>query len=158
MIVFNFDVIARPSENLGARQPDPEGRDLWRMFFDKSVGRIVLVVNDDVNRQILEIWLKKEGFKPALYEVMDTHDPVLKAEKVQLLTTAFGKASWYVDNDPATCARTMRLGIPTLMVCSPWVVRPEWHEQRVPRDWDDIVEESARQAVLRAEKTWGELE
>ena len=158
MIVFNFDVLARPSADLGARQPDPEGRDLWRMFFEKSVGRIVLVVNDDVNRQIFEVWLKKEGFKPALYEVMDTHDPVLKAEKVQLLTTSFGKASWYVDNDPATCARTMRLGIPTLMVCSPWVVRPEWHEQRVPRDWDDIVAETTRQAVIKAEKTWGEFE
>lgn len=158
MIIFNFDVISRPSDSVGSRQPDPDGRDLWRMFFEKSVGRIALVVNEAPNnRDILETWLKKEGYKPAVYEVMDTHDPVLKAEKVQLLTTSFGKASWYVDNDAATCARTMRLGIPTLMVCTPWVVRPEWHEEKVPRDWDDIVAETTRQAVIRAEKTWGDL-
>lgn len=158
MIIINFDVIARPSENLGSRQPDPEGRDIWRMFFDKSVGRIALVIDDPVNREILEVWLKKEGYKPALYEVLDTKNPMLKAEKVQLLSTSFGRASWYVDNDPATCARTMRLGIPTLMVCVPWVVRPEWHEERVPRDWDDIVDETIRQRVIKTEKTWGELE
>lgn len=158
MIIINFDVIARPSENLGSRQPDPEGRDLWRMFFDKSVGRIALVIDDPVNHEILEVWLKKEGYKPALYEVLETKNPMLKAEKVQLLSTSFGRASWYVDNDPATCARTMRLGIPTLMVCVPWVVRPEWHEERVPRDWDDIVDETIRQRVIKTEKTWGELE
>jgi len=156
VIVFNFDVIARHSETLGSRLPDPDGRRLWNMFFDHSVGRIALVVNEDVDTGILETWLKKEGFKPVVYEVLDTPDPTLKAEKVQLLTTAFGRANFYVDNDPPTCARTMRLGIPTLMVCTPWVVRPEWHEERVPRDWDDIVEEKTRQTLLRAEKTWGD--
>jgi hypothetical protein len=158
MIIFNFDVLARPGDGLGSRQPVTEGRDLWRMFFEKSVGRIALVVDDDVNREIFEVWLKKEGYKPAIYEVLDTKDPVLKAEKVQLLATSFGKASWYIDSDPATCARTMRLGVPTLMVCVPWVVRPEWHEERVPRDWDDIVTETTRQAVIRAEKTWGDYQ
>lgn len=154
MIVFNFSVLARPAESLALRQPDPEGREIWSMFFTAHYGRICLAVNEDYPREQLEEWLKKEGFKPSFYETILETQPVLVAERVHRISAVFGKAKWYVDNDPQVCAETLKLGIPTMLVASPYIIRPEWNVDKTVKPWDTLVEEVNRQHLLRANKTW----
>lgn len=156
MILFNFSVLARPADSIALRQPDSQGLYIWRMMHDQSVGRICLVVNEDYSKLIIEDWLKKEGIKPSFYEMLDEPDPVLRAEKVHRIGAVFGKPEWYVDNNPKTCAETLKLGIPTILVASPYVVRPEWANMKVMREWDTLVEELDNQALKAAEKTWRE--
>ncbi len=156
MIIFNFSVLARPAETLALRQPDPQGFSLWRMMHDFSIGRVCLVVNETYDKLPIEDWLKKEGIKPSFYEMLDEPDSYLRAERVHRVAAVFGKAEWYVDNDPITCAETLKLGMPTLMAASPYVVRPEWAGLRVIKDWDTLVQEMDNQALKAAEKTWRE--
>lgn len=40
MILFNFDVIARPADSLGQRQPDADGRYIWNLFHTQEMGKI----------------------------------------------------------------------------------------------------------------------
>ena len=154
MIIVNFNVIARPGKELGARQPDPDGVRLWNMFHEQTLGRLALVVDDPVNTDIFEHWLRVNNIKPMIYDILDSSDPVIKGDKIHLLSMTVGRSDWYVDIDPATCAVTLRMGIPTLLVGNPYVVRPEWSEGPQARAWDQIVEEVDRQALLRAERTW----
>lgn len=127
------------------------------MLHEQTLGRMAIVVDEAVERDVLEHWLKVHNVKAALYEVLESDDPDMKAEKIQRLATSMGRSDWYVDNDAATCARTLHLGIPTLLACAPYVVRPEWNNTKVHRPWSELVEEVDRQAVMRAEKTWGDL-
>lgn len=154
MILFNFSVLARPAETLALRQPDPDGRKIWNVLFDDSIGRMCLVINEDYDRSVIEHWLKKEGFKPSFYEILDEPSPNLRAEKVHRISAVFGKVDWYIDNNPRTCAETLRLGIPTLLVACPYIIRPEWDGGRVIKEWDTMVEEMDNQAVKMAEKAW----
>lgn len=154
MILFNFSVIARPADALPLRQPDADGRAMWNMLSEHYMGRICLIVNEDYPRDLLEAWLKSEKFKPSMYEVIDETIPELKAEKIHRVGAVFGRPSWYVDNDPKVCAKTVALGIPTLMVGCPYVLRPEWVQQRDMREWGDLVDEMNRQALKAAERTW----
>lgn len=154
MILFNFSVIARPAESLPLRQPDSDGRSLWNMMHAHYMGRICLIVDEDYPADLLENWLKQEGFKPSVYQVIDEVLPDIKAEKVHRVGAIFGRPVWYVDNDPKVCAKTIALGIPTLMVGCPYVLRPEWVLQKDMRKWDDLVEEMNNQALKAAERTW----
>lgn len=154
MILFNFNVIARPNESLVARQPDSEGRALWKMFHETYMGRIILIVNEGYEREHLEHWLKTEGYKPGMYEILDEADPELLSQKIHRVAAVFGKPSWYIDNNPAVCAKTLALGIPTLLVACPYIVRPEWTSPKEIRQWDTLVSELEAQALKAAEKTW----
>lgn len=156
MILFNFSVLARPADSISLRQPDPQGLYIWRMMHDQSVGRICLVVNEDYTKMIMEDWLKKEGIKPSFYEMLDESDPILRAEKINRIGAVFGKPEWYVDNDPRTCAETLKLGMPTMLIASPYLVRPEWSNMKVIKEWNVLVEELDTQALRAAEKTWRE--
>lgn len=156
MIIFNFSVLARPAETLSLRQPDPLGFSLWRVFHETSIGRVCLVVNEEYEKLQLEDWLKKENIKPSFYEVLDEPDPVIRAERIHRVAAVFGKAEWYIDNDPITCAETLKLGMPTLVAASPYVVRPEWSGLRIVKDWDTLVKEMEDQALKAAEKSWRE--
>lgn len=157
MIVFNFDVVARPHEELSNRTPDPEGMRLWRMFHEQTMGRMALVVDEEVNKEVFEHWLLVNNVKAAMYQELDTKDPAIKADKVQLLMTSTGRVDWYVDNDPIAAAKTLRLGIPTLLVANPYIVRPEWSGIKAARSWDDLVHEVESQVIMKAEKNWGEM-
>lgn len=154
MIFFNFSVLARPAESLALRQPDPEGRKIWNLMFDKSIGRICLVLNTPYEKEVIEHWLKVEGFKPAFYEMLDDTNPNLIAGKIHRLSAVFGKAEWYVDNDPRVCAETLKLGIPTLLVASPYIVRPEWNGEKIVREWGSLVTEMDNQALKASQKSW----
>ena len=156
MIIFNFDVLAQPHKDVALRHPTVEGASLWRMFFEHYMGRIVLVVNEDYKDEHLEHWLKMNGYKPAIIEMMGTRDPSLKADKVQLLMSTTGRLDWYLDIDPNTAKETMSRGIPTLLVALPYIVRPEWSGEQTTRQWGEITAEIDRQAIMKADKTWGD--
>lgn len=154
MILFNFDVLARPGESLALRQPDPDGRAVWSMLFDKYTGRICVISNTEYDRAQFEEWLKREQFKASVYEFVDQVDPVLKAERVHIIGSSFGRINWYVDNDPRVCSETLKLGVPTLLVACPYIVRPEWDMGRKVKEWGSLVDEMDSQALKAAEKTW----
>lgn len=156
MIVFNFDVLARPHDEISSRVPDPEGMYLWKSLHESSIGRMAVVVNEEYRTDLFEVWLKINGVKAAMYDVLDTTDPVLKSEKIQILLAAAGGHSMYLDTDPPTVEHMMRAGIPSLLVCQPYVVRQEWSNAKQMRGWGDLVQEIDRQAVLKSEKTWRE--
>lgn len=158
MITFNFDVLARPGATISTRQPDPDGRNLWRMFHSLTVGNMCIVCDDDIDRTLFEHWLMREGFKASTYDFFDTKDPIIKAEKVHLLSTMFGRAGWYVDVDPRTIALTIAKGIPSLLVGSPFTIRPEWEEAKAIRPWDELVAEMDRQKILKVKKSWSNME
>jgi len=156
MILFNFDVLAKPAETLGERQPDPDGRYIWHMFHEREMGRICLIVNQEYPRDLFEAWLKKEAFKASAYEFLDFEDPILRGERIHTIGGIWGRPRWYVDNDPRVCAETMKRGIPTMLIGVPYVVRPEWGGQKVIKSWDVLVDEIDEQAIKAATKTWGD--
>lgn len=154
MIVINFDVLANPHEQFTLRHPSAEGVNLWRMMFEQYMGRVTLVINGDENMEHVTHWLKMNGIKPAIIEILDSNDPHTKAEKIQLIMSTTGRLDWYIDIDPNMAQATMAMGIPTLLVALPFVVRPEWSGDKKVRDWDSIVAEIDKQAIMRADKTW----
>lgn len=159
MIVFNFDVLARPNVEFGARVPDPEGMYLWRTLHEATVGQMGVVVTEDIpDNKVLEAWLKINGIKAIMYDVLGTREPRMCAESVARILAAAGGRSMYFDTHAPTIAETYSAGIPSLLVCQPFVVRPEWSTQKVMRGWDSLVEEIDRQAIARSEKNWRELE
>ena len=156
MILFNFSVIAKPGQHLGERQPDSHGMGIWRMFHENTIGRICLIINEEYQKPVLEDWLKVERIKPAFYEMFEEPSANLKAERIHRIGAVFGKPEWYIDNDPITCSETLKLGIPTILVASPYIVRPEWSGERVIKSWDTLVQEMDEQALKAANKTWRE--
>lgn len=154
MIVFNFDILARPHQSVALRQPDPEGLRLWNQFHEVNLGRLGLVVDVEYEKDHLEHWLKLHGIKAAIYQTLYTEDPAMKADKVHLLMATVGKIEWYLDSDPLTCRETLARGIPTILVAAPYVVRPEWHDSKPARAWDELVVEVERQQTLWAERDW----
>lgn len=159
MIVFNFDVLARPGVELGARVPDPEGMYLWRTLHETTIGQMAVIMSEDItDTMLLETWLKINGVKAIMYEVVGTREPKVNAEKVARILAAAGGRSMYFDTDPLTVSETYASGIPSLLVCQPHVVRPEWSAEKKMRGWDSLVEEIDRQALAKSEKNWREME
>lgn len=157
MIVFNFSVLAKPGGTLATRQPDPDGRAIWRALFSHYMGRVIVVSNDVYDKEQFDTWLKREQYKASTYVFLDQIDPYLTAEKVHTVGSTFGRITWYVDNDPRVCAETLKLGIPTLVVASPYIVRPEWDGGRKIKEWSNLVDEMDTQALRaaeRSEKDW----
>lgn len=154
MILFNFNVLARPAEDFGARVPEPNGVYLWKSMHEASVGRLGVVVDGAVNTALLESWLKINGLKAVMYDVLETDDPLLKAEKIQLMLAAAGGSMMYFDTDPSTVEKTYAMGIPSLLVCTPYVVRKEWTISKTMRGWEDLVTEIDKQVLMRSEKDW----
>jgi hypothetical protein len=157
VIIFNFDVLAKPGQEFGARLPDPDGIRLWMMMHEQSLGRLAVVKDTLVKTDHLEHWMRVNGIKAAVYEQLDVESYQDKAEKVQRLAMLYGRSDWYIDIDPRTCALTMAMGMPTLLVAHPYVVRPEWVKEDVgPTPWDELVAEVDRQNDLRSARTWGD--
>jgi len=154
MIIVNLSVLSRSADIVGSRQPVPEGRAIWAMLFERYMGRLAVISNEEYDRSHFADWLKREGFKASFFECITEPHPDLKAQKIQLLGAAFGRVEWYVDTDPKTCAETTALGIPTILVSVPFIVRPEWDRGKEIRQWDSLVEEMESQALKAAERTW----
>jgi hypothetical protein len=161
MIVFNFDVLAYPGPNLGARVPDPDGMKLWRMFHEQSRGGVGLVYKgdlyDETKKSIFEDWLKRERIKASFYEEI-TEDPTVQEEKIHRLSTMFGRADWYIDHDVRLCTKLVKRGVRCFVYANPQIIMPEWHESRTVRPWDDLTAEMDRQAEMLSDRYWGEME
>lgn len=156
VILFNFNVVARPGDNMGSRVPEADGLYLWKSMHEASVGRLGVVVDGVVDHKLLEAWMKINGMKAVLYEVLETDDPLLKAEKIQLILSAAGGSKMYFDTDPRTVEKTVSMGIPSLLVCNPYVVRSEWSTHKKMKGWEDLVTEIDKQVLMRSEKQWEE--
>lgn len=156
MLVFSFDALAAPNEELGARQPIPEGRRLWNIFAGAYNGRIAVLATGISNTQVLLEWLKKEGFKASTVDLTDDSSSQAKIDRVLSLNAVYGKIDWYIDIDPMAVAGVLRSGIASLLVSIPHTIRPEWVDGRKVKGWDTLVEEIDRQALAKAERTWNE--
>lgn len=156
MIVFSFDVIAAPNEELGARQPIPEGCRLWSMLATTYNGRIAILGAGITNIPVFTEWLKKGNFKASTVDVTDQTSAQAKIDRVASLNAVYGKIDWYVDTDPSAVAGVMHMGIPTLLVTVPHTVRPEWVDGRKIKGWDTLVNEIESQTLAKAERTWND--
>lgn len=158
MIVFNFNVLARPSQEFGARVPDSDGLLLWKAMHQETIGRIAVMVNGSPSRDMVEHWLKVNSIKAAAYDILDTIDPVVVADKVSLYMAAAGGRHMYFDTDPMAVSLMMKAGITSILVTQPFVVRPEWHTEKQMRSWESLTQEIDKQKLARSEKTWGDIE
>ena len=158
MIVFNFNVLAQPAQEFGSRVPDRDGILLWRSLHESQVGRLAVVVDDAPSNEMLEHWLKLNQIKAVMYEIIGTTEPKVKAEIVARIMAASGSRGMYLDTDPATVSNTMKEGLPSILVCQPFVIRQEWSSPKQMRSWDTLVTEVEQQALARSEKNWGEFD
>lgn len=160
MIVVHFDVIANPTnDSFIKRQPSIEGRRLWNAFFEVYKGRMVVIADDNTDLNLIQEWLKREGYKPSHIHIASPFGRAgrsSRSEGVLALSSSLGKVTWYLDTDPSACAEVVRLGIPTLLVAVPQIQRPEWHDKEDIRSWDSLVEELEYQAIKKSEMTWDE--
>ena len=157
MIVVNFDVIAQPANELVQRVPRTGGMALWRILHEALNGRLAVVIDECEDTFVLETWMKVNGIKAAVYDVLYATSPEIKAEKVFALATAAGSSmtNWYVDVDPSTVEQCMKLGMTALLLADPYTVRPEWKNlSAAPRSWETLVEEVQKQKLERAERDW----
>lgn len=159
MIIVSFDVLALSSlssEEVGARQPSPEGKRLWNSLFPTYNGRMMVFAAGVTNQEGCLQWLKREGFKASSVDVIENTHVDTKVERIEVLHALYGRITWYIDTDPHVVAKVSRNGIPTLLVTVPHVIRPEWSEERTKKGWDAVVQEIEAQQLARAERTWGD--
>lgn len=156
MIVLTLDVLAYAGEELGARQPIPEGRKLWNMLFSSYQGRICVLATgiDKDKTQILMEWLKREGYKAGTIDLTYETSADAKLERVRSIQAGYGRVDWFVDTDPTTVAKVIHDGIASLLVSVPSVPRPEWVSGRAVRGWDELSREIHDQALAKAERGW----
>lgn len=156
MILINFDAIAIPGNELGSRLPRPEMRKLWGSLNAGYNGRLAILALGITNTPLLLEWLKREGYKASTVDVFHENHADDKVERVLAFNAAYGKINWYVDIDPIAVAKVAHIGIPTLLLTVPDIIRPEWVGDKVPKSWESLVEEIENQALAKAERTWDE--
>lgn len=158
MIIFNFNVLAQPAKEFGARVPDRDGFMLWRSLHESQIGRLGIVVDECPSNEVLESWLKINNVKAAIYDVLNSSDPTLKAEKVSRMMAVAGASGLYIDTDPATVAEMMKEGVTSMLFCQPFIVRNEWASPKKKKEWDTLVAEVDAQKLAWSERNWGEKE
>lgn len=156
MILISFDALAHPGPELGARIPRRETRKLWNALFPGYGGRVSIMATGIKNTQILLEWLKREGFKASTVDIVEDDHPDTKVDRVASFNAVYGLIYWYIDVDPVAVAKVAHMGIPTLLLTVPDIVRPEWVDNRVPKSWETLVEEIETQALAKAERTWND--
>lgn len=156
MIIITLDVLAHAGEDLGGRQPISESRRLWNMFFSMYEGRICVLAPgvDSKKLPLLKEWLKRENYKAGSIDITDEVSTDAKLERVRAVLGGYGRVDWFVDTDPATVAKVIHEGIPSLLVSVPSIPRPEWVSGRTIRGWDELSRELDAQALAKAEKNW----
>lgn len=158
MIVITYEVIANRHVNIGSSQPSKHGRRLWNLFFGAYNGRICVLINniEKPHYEIAMEWLKRENFKPGSIDFHWEKGSENRLDRVRALHAIHSKIDWYIDNDAESIAKVLKDGIPTLMVSTPFTIRPEWEEDRVIVGWDKLSEELNNQALKKAEREWKE--
>lgn len=156
MIIVNFDVIAHRATEVGSSQPRKEGRKLWNIMFSAYNGRICMLI-DNVNKEqhkLVEEWLKKESFKAGFVDYTQDVGAEARLERVRSIYASFQRIDWYLDIDPNAVEKTLKEGIPSLLVAVPNTVRPEWESGKSTIKWDTLITEMEHQALKKAERSW----
>lgn len=156
MILINFDAIATPGDELGARVPRKEMRRLWGALNAGYNTKLAVMATGITNTPILLEWLKREGYKANTVDIVEEDSLNAKIDRVVAFNAVYGKITWYVDIDPIAVAKVAHMGIPTLLLTVPDTIRLEWSEERTIKSWDVLVEEIESQALAKAERTWRE--
>ena len=156
MILINFNAIAAPGDELGARVPRKEMRRLWGALNAGYNTKLAVLATGITNTPIFLEWLKREGYKATTVDIVEDDGLNVTIDRVVALNAVYGKINWYVDVDPIAVAKVAHLGIPTLLLTVPDTIRPEWSEEKVIKGWDVLVEEIESQALAKAERTWHE--
>lgn len=156
MILINFNAIAAPGDELGARVPRKEMRRLWGALNAGYNTKLAVLATGITNTPIFLEWLKREGYKATTVDIVEDDGLNVTIDRVVAFNAVYGKINWYVDVDPIAVAKVAHLGIPTLLLTVPDTVRPEWSEEKVIKGWDVLVEEIESQALAKAERTWHE--
>lgn len=156
MILINFDAIASPGAEIGARIPRKEMRRLWGALNAGYNNKLAIMATGITNTPILLEWLKREGYKATTVDIVEEDTVNVKIDRVASFNAVYGKISWYIDIDPIAVAKVAHMGIPTLLLTVPDTIRLEWNEEKVLKSWDVLVEEIESQALAKAERTWRE--
>jgi len=158
VILINFDAIAAPGDELGARIPRKEMRRLWGALNAGYNSKLAVMATGITNTPLLLEWLKREGYKATTVDIVEDDSVNVKVDRVAAFNAVYGKISWYVDIDPIAVAKVAHMGIPTLLLTVPDTIRLEWSEEKTMKSWDVLVEEIESQALAKAERTWNEPE
>jgi hypothetical protein len=156
MLVITFDVIAYQNTESamapGARQPIPEGQKLYEALYARYHGRVLILSDDSVTPALLSSWAKREGYKHATVDCAKSRSPKDMRDRVRDINAAYGKIDWFVDTNPETVTLVMKDAVPSLLVCVPTFVRPEWRDNapRERRVWDDLTKEIEVQSLYRS--------
>jgi hypothetical protein len=158
MIIVTFDVIANRAKDIGSSQPNNHGRRLWAMMFGTYNGRICLLADgvEKHQQELVMSWLKKENYKPGSIDFHWETGADNRLDRVRAIHAAHTKIDWYVDTDAHTVAKVIAEGIPTILVTIPYIVRPEWEENRKIVGWDELTDKIETQALKKAERAWKE--
>lgn len=162
MYLFHLDALAHDHEETIQRLPRRNGLLLWRALYESSLGRMGVVVTDpEVNGEVLETWMRLHNIRAAVYEIMDeAYDPLDKQIEAMMIKHGMRTGDMYIDVDPKMVSDLIPRGVPSLLLCDPWVLRKEWvtveEEPRDSKGWDELVAEMDRQKVYRTQKEWKE--
>lgn len=156
MILINFNAIATPGDEMGARIPRREMRRLWGALNAGYNNKLAVLATGITNTPIFLEWLKREGYKANTVDIMEEDNINVTIDRVTAFNAVYGKISWYIDIDPIAVAKVAHMGIPTLLLTVPDTIRPEWSEEKTIKSWDVLVEEIENQALAKAERTWHE--
>ena len=159
MYIFNFDALALEGEEFMRRNPRRNGVNLWKGLYDSQLGRLGVVVTEEVNADHLEAWFHLHNVRASIYEIIDPclDPPHLQIESM-MIRNGMKTGDMYVDVSPSLVAKVLGLGIPSLLLCDPLVLRSEWDDIS-PRSkgWEDLVGEIDRQKIYKAKKEWREV-
>ncbi len=156
MILINFNAIAAPGDELGARLPRKEMRRLWGGLNAGYNNKLAVLATGITNTPVFLEWLKREGYKASTVDIMEEDGLNVTIDRVTAFNAVYGKINWYIDIDPIAVAKVAHMGIPTLLLTVPDTIRPEWSEEKTIKSWDVLVEEIESQALAKAERTWHE--
>jgi len=156
MLIFTFDALAY--ENIdkgalaGARQPIPDTRRMYEAMYERYSGRIIIMGDSTIKIDMLDQWAKREGLKFASVDVAQGKGPKAVRDRVRDLNAVYGKIEWFVDTNPETITLVMQDAIPSILLCLPNFVRPEWRDgkPREKRVWDDLTKEIEVQSLYRS--------
>lgn len=156
MILINFNAIASPGDEIGARIPRQEMRRLWGALNAGYNTKMAIMATGITNTPVLLEWLKREGYKATTVDIVEEDNINVTIDRVSAFNAVYGKINWYVDIDPIAIAKVAHMGIPTLLLTVPDTIRPEWSEEKTIKSWDVLVEEIESQALAKAERNWRE--
>jgi hypothetical protein len=155
MLIVTFDVLAYAATDKamvpGARQPIPDGQKLYEALYARYHGRMIILGSGDTDPTMLNSWAKREGYKFALTDTVKGTGSTSFRDRVRDLNAVYGKIDWYVDTSPEAVTLVMQDGIPSLLVCLPNFVRPEWRDNK-PKErqiWTDLAHELDVQSLYK---------